>query len=253
VRQWFYDEVVANDRLALFVCFVAFIITFVVTRVITRMIRAGKGPFKDHVSTSGTHVHHAVPGIILLITGALFSVGTGSEAPWAEIAAVLIGIGTSLVLDEFALILHLSDVYWSQEGRLSVEMVSLAIACMGLSLIGFSPISFSGDATDNAVIATLLGAGLFHLLCIVVCIVKGKYQFALLGAFIPMLALACALRMARPESKWARRFYGAERMERATQRAAAFDRRFGPVMDFISDFVAGKPDAVADTQGRAAA
>ena len=81
------------------------------------MIRAGTGPFRDNVSTSGLHVHHAVPGIILLVTGAFFSVATGSESPWAEIAAVMIGIGTSLVLDEFALILHLSDVYWAEEGR----------------------------------------------------------------------------------------------------------------------------------------
>jgi len=45
----------------------------------------------------------------------------------------------ALVLDEFALILHLEDVSWSDEGRISVEMVSLAIACLGLALIGIRP------------------------------------------------------------------------------------------------------------------
>jgi hypothetical protein len=49
--------------------------------------------------------------------------------------------GTSLVLDEFAPILHLHDVYWSGEGQLSVEAVSLAAACLGLALVGFSPFS----------------------------------------------------------------------------------------------------------------
>jgi hypothetical protein len=38
------------------------------------------------------------------------------------------------VLDEFALILHLQDVYWSGEGQLSVEAVSLVAACLGLAL-----------------------------------------------------------------------------------------------------------------------
>ena len=51
----------------------------------------------------------------------------------------MIGIGTSLVLDEFALILHLSDVYWSEQGRVSIEVVSLAIAAMGLVLVGLQP------------------------------------------------------------------------------------------------------------------
>jgi hypothetical protein len=55
-----------------FVCFAAFVVTFVATRDITRMIRAGRGPFHDDVSSSGVHIHHAVPGIILLITGAFW-------------------------------------------------------------------------------------------------------------------------------------------------------------------------------------
>jgi hypothetical protein len=243
VGRWFRDEIVEHDRLPLLLCFAAFVVTFVVTRVITRTIRAGKGPFTDHVSRSGLHVHHAVPGIILLVTGAFWSVATGSEPPWAEISAVLIGIGTSLVLDEFALIVHLSDVYWSQEGRLSVEMVSLAIGCMGLVLVGFSPISFDGDATDGAIAVTLLTAGLFYVAVIVVCVVKGKYQLALIGTFVPLLGLLCALRMARPDSLWARRFYRGEQLERAEHRAAEFDHRFGRITDFIGDFVAGKPDA----------
>ncbi len=65
---------------------------------------------------------------------------------------MLIGIGTSLVLDEFALILHLQDVYWSDEGRISVEMVSLAVACIGLALVGVSPADFSGDPRTTATI-----------------------------------------------------------------------------------------------------
>ena len=51
----------------------------------------------------------------------------------------MVGVGTSLVLDEFALILRLDDVYWAEEGRISVEMVALTIGCLGLVLIGLNP------------------------------------------------------------------------------------------------------------------
>ena len=97
--------------LPLALLFVAFLLTFVITRVITRLIRAGRGPFRNNVS-GGVHIHHAVPGIILLIIGAITSVAADGTAPAGEIAAVLIGIGASLVLDEFAMILHMQDVYW---------------------------------------------------------------------------------------------------------------------------------------------
>src|SRR5215203_2947769 len=194
MASWFNEEIIRNDRLALFLCFVAFILTFITTRVITRMIRAGRGPFKNNVSSTGLHVHHAVPGVILLVVGAFVSVGTGSEVPWAEISGVLIGIGTSLVLDEFALILHLQDVYWTDEGRISVEMVSLATAALGLALVGLNPIDWSGEPDDNAQIGlTVLGIT-SHLLLIVACVVKGKYKWALFGAFIPFISVIGAIR-----------------------------------------------------------
>src|SRR5438067_770400 len=106
-------------------CFIAFVLTFAITRTITRLIRAGRGPFHDQVTSSGVHVHHAVPGLILLIVGAFVSIGAPGPGPWPSIAAVTIGIGVSLVLDEFALVLHLTDVYWTQEGRVSVDMIGL--------------------------------------------------------------------------------------------------------------------------------
>src|SRR3954453_17031444 len=109
--DWWQHDIVEAGKLPLLLCSAAFVVTFVTTRVITRMIRAGRGPFRDNVSASGTHVHHAVPGLILLVFGALMALGLNtSQSPWIEIAAVLVGTGASLVLDEFALILHLHDV-----------------------------------------------------------------------------------------------------------------------------------------------
>ena len=150
-------------------------------------------------------------------------------------------MGTSLVLDEFALILHLQDVYWADEGRISVEMVSLAMGCLGLAVVGLTPFDFSGfeggfESTliVGAVVATILGL-------IVVSVMKGKYKLALFGAFIPLCALVAAVRLARPESRWAKRRYGPEKVARAERRTASYDERFGPATAWVSDFVAGKP------------
>ena len=68
-------------------------------------------------------------------------VAAQSATGWSIASALLVGVGSSLVLDEFALILHLQDVYWSNEGRISVEMVSLAVGALGLVLVGLNPFS----------------------------------------------------------------------------------------------------------------
>lgn len=226
----------------LLVCFAAFVLTFLTTRTITRMIRAGRGPFRDNVSSSGLHVHHAVPGIILLTAGAFVAVGTsGSGSAWAIIAAALVGVGTSLVLDEFALILHLQDVYWADEGRISVEMVSLAMGCLGLAVVGLTPFDFRGVEGGVEGAVALVVVIVTILLLIVVSIMKGKYKLALFGAFIPLCALVAAVRLARPESRWAKRRYGPEKLARAEKRTAGYDARFGPATEWVSDFVAGRP------------
>ena len=150
--SWWHRDVIASGKLPLMLCFVSFVVTFVSTRTITRLIRDGRGPFRN-VTAGGTHVHHSVPGIILLMIGAFTAVGGPGTLRWLSFSAIAVGIGTSLVLDEFALILHLQDVYWSSEGQLSVEAVSLVAACLGLALVGFSPLrvpTASGWSTPPA-------------------------------------------------------------------------------------------------------
>jgi hypothetical protein len=226
-------------RLPLFLCFLAFVVTFLTTRLITRMIRADRGPFKDNVSAGGTHIHHAVPGIILLISGAFISVAASTDGGWAIAGAILVGIGSSLVLDEFALILHLQDVYWSNEGRISVEMVSLAVAVLGLVLIGIDPFRADTAVDGSTRLATFLLLGV-TVPAIAVCVDKGKFKLALFGAFIPFIAVLGAFRLARPGSRWARR-YSTAKAARASRRTARYDARFGPATDWVLDFVAGRP------------
>ena len=203
VSDWWYDNIVEPGKLPCCCASSAFVVTFILTRLITRMIRAGVGPFKNNVSASGVHIHHAVPGIILLIIGALMSLRSPSS-PWFEIAAILVGVGMSLILDEFGLILHLEDVYWSDEGRISVEMIGLTTACLGLFMLGFSPLGVD-DLTvgDISVRITLLSGLVVHGFLVLICLLKGKYRAALISLFIPVVAWVSAFRLARPRSRWA--------------------------------------------------
>src|ERR1700744_5086398 len=218
--SWWHRDEIAAGKLPLMLCFLAFVLTFVLTRTITRLIRDGRGPFRNNVTSGGLHIHHAVPGIILLIVGAFTLLATPASLPGRSVAGVLIGVGTSLVLDEFALILHLQDVYWSGEGQLSVQVVSLTAGCLGLLVAGFSPFGVVGaDSIEETFRVTpppILGVdgGLAF-----VCVLKGKYRTALFGIFLAPVALFGALRLGRPNSIWGRHRYRGKRPERATPRA----------------------------------
>jgi hypothetical protein len=119
-RFHFQDE----RRERLFLASAGFFVTFAIVRGITAMIRAGVGPLHN-VSAGGTHVHHLVWGILLLLVVGyvwLSEVGVGSS--WvASLTAVLFGVGAALTLDEFALWLNLQDVYWERQGRESIDAV----------------------------------------------------------------------------------------------------------------------------------
>src|SRR5262245_25562123 len=137
VNTWWQHEVVHGYKGPLLLSFIAFVVTFVTTRSITRLIRDGKGPFHN-ISSGGVPMHHSTPGVILLIAGGFSAVGAPPLSVWIYFAAALVGIGASLVLDEFAMIFRLQDVYWTQEGQLSVNVVTLAGACVGLAAAGVS-------------------------------------------------------------------------------------------------------------------
>jgi hypothetical protein len=130
----------APRRERLFLSSVAFYLTFAVVRGITHAIRAGMGPFHD-VTTGGVHVHHLVWGILLLLGVGylwLLQVGAGdprSSHPLSRLTAVLYGVGAALTLDEFALWLNLRDVYWTREGRESIDAVLLFGALLSAGLL----------------------------------------------------------------------------------------------------------------------
>ncbi|TPG29598.1 hypothetical protein [Mycolicibacterium hodleri] len=245
LTDWWQYEVVDGYKGPLLLSFTAFVVTFLTTRTITRLIRAGKGPFHN-VSSGGVHMHHSTPGVVLLIVGGFTGIGSPPLSVWTYFAALLVGVGASLVLDEFAMIFRLQDVYWSQEGQLSVNVVTLAAACVGLATVGVSPVQVP-DLPAN--IAAFRYAAVVVLLAnfvlVAVTALKGKYPTALMGLFISPVAWVAAVRLARPTSPWARWRYSAAKRARAQRRAAAFDHRWAPVRRHWDDFIGGTPTLVS--------
>ena len=194
--SWWHRDVIAAGKLPLMLCFVSFVVTFVSTRTITRLIRDGRGPFRN-VTAGGTHVHHSVPGIILLMIGAFTAVG--GPARWA--------------------------------GCRSPR-----------SLVGFSPLRVPDmGSAERLLRISATGLLVIDACLALVCILKGKYRTGLFGLFLPPVGLFGAVRLARPNSIWARRRYHGERLERATRRAADFDRHWKPVQADWEDFIGGRP------------
>ena len=134
----FERAIVDTGRLPQFLFFTSFLFSWGFIRTSAYLIRAQVGWWPGNVEVGGTHIHHLVWGIILLLITGWIGVTREPAAPWHEILAVLFGVGTGLTLDEFALWLNLKDVYWSKEGRRSYDAVIVAVILTGFVLVGFA-------------------------------------------------------------------------------------------------------------------
>jgi len=137
-----YEERFPSPRRErLFLASVGFFVTVFVVRGITLAIHYDIGPFHN-VSFHGRHIHHMVWGILLLLLVGycwLMEVGTGSAASLhflGRLTAMLYGVASALILDEFALWLNLSDVYWQRQGRESYEAMALFGSFLAMGLLG---------------------------------------------------------------------------------------------------------------------
>ncbi|MFD7443467.1 hypothetical protein [Streptomyces sp. NPDC059909] len=243
--NWFYRNIVEPGKLPLLIALASFVLTFLITRMVTRLIRAGKGPF-GNVKSGGLHIHHVVPGVVLTVIGGFGAVASAEHTgPGAIVFAVIFGIGAGLVLDEFALILHLDDVYWTEAGRKSVEAVVLTTALLLLILGGFAPLGVNDlteDERDDRRVFLLTLAVNFGF--VLITLFKGKFRMAVIGTLVPFIAIIGAIRLARPASPWARRVYRRRPRSRARAILRAFrhDKRWtGPGRKF-QDLIGGAPD-----------
>jgi hypothetical protein len=193
------------------------VITFLGTRFITARIHARRGRLSD-IKLGTLHLHHMIWGVGLVLLSGLLEFSLRPEWPSNAALAIPFGAGTALILDEFALILYLRDVYWSREGRRSIEAV--LVMAVGLAMLG--------QLLDPGTLPDLRREFLVALVAlwvvgIAVSLAKGKPFTALAGVLFPYLLMVGSVRLARPDSIWAHRFY--RRNERKARRAEA---RFRP-------------------------
>ncbi|GAA4676798.1 hypothetical protein GCM10023215_06510 [Pseudonocardia yuanmonensis] len=249
---WFTETFVATGRLPLFSFLCAFLVAFLFIRFSVRMIRAQVSWWPGNVTPGGLHIHHVVFGMVMMLVAGFGLIALASADAMVPnvILASLFGIGSALVLDEFALILHLSDVYWSTQGRSSIDAVFVAFTVTGLFLCGLHPLGFNDDfigvTTGDALeVALTLVFFALQLLLVVITLAKGKLWTGLLGLFLTPLLLVTAIRLARPGSPWARWRYlvRPKKMERAVHREKRFRVPVVRAKIAVQEAIAGRFDA----------
>ncbi|GEL97069.1 hypothetical protein [Cellulomonas terrae] len=248
---WYDAVFVQTGRSPALWALVGFLITFAVVRTVTRRIHARQvehedtsGPVRD-VYIGGVHVHHQVWGILLVLVSGLLTFRFRPESPWIDVLALLFGAGAALTLDEFALWFHLDDVYWSTDGRKSIDAILVGGALGGAILLAVSPVGTTNESNLPAWLYSILVAT--HLAFALVCVLKGKLATGILGVVVPTLAWIGAARLAKPESYWARRRYRGTKLDRSRH-------RFGPAYqarrDRLRDLLGGAPaDGPGGTPG----
>jgi hypothetical protein len=125
----FREELDATQRSAL-LSWLSFSTTFGAVRGITYSIRAGRGPFHN-ISAGGEHLHHYMWGIGMLAGVGAIAVHGDERTRRHPAVALSYGTGLALIVDEFALLLDLKDVYWAKQGRISVDIAIGGIAAAG--------------------------------------------------------------------------------------------------------------------------
>jgi lysyl-tRNA synthetase class 2 len=209
---------------------------FLFIRTSARMIRAQVRWWPGNVETSGgLHIHHLVWGIVTVMVTGFLAFATMPGPPWLEILAVAFGVGCGLTLDEFALWLHLEDVYWAREGRSSVDAVVVATVFGGMIVAGAAPL----DTEKGGSIAAISAVVIVNLVFVFFAIYKGKRFSALVGSFVPLVAIIASARLARPSSRWARRRYADGSAKAA--RAARRDARVTGLQNRVMGLLAGTP------------
>ena len=258
------DLAIPPGRQPLLWCLIAFLLTFLVTRTIVRYIRHNAGndtPPKwwqpRNIGHGTVHIHHVVIGVILVMVSGvtMVTLAVDGGVPEFTAAAIFFGMGAALVLDEFALILHLQDVYWSEDGRTSVDAVFAAVAVAGLLILGFNPLSFFDIdiwREDQTLLAraTVVGIAVLTLALAVVVLLKGKVWTGLVGMFITPLLIIGAVRVSRPHAPWARWRYGnrPRRMHRSLERERRLRRPVVQAKLWLQHVVAGEPHFPDDTE-----
>jgi len=218
-----------------FVVLVAFLMSFLAIRTSARLTRSVSW-WPGGVETGGVHVHHLVWGICLMLLCGFLAFAAPLGDPWWHIVAIGFGVGAGFTLDEFALWVRLQDVYWAEEGRASFDAVVCTCAFAGLIVIGTRPFGLDEPSSifgTAAVVGGILGLA-------IACFAKGRVFLGIVGIFIPVIALAGAVRLAKPASLWAKWRYDPAKLDKARHRFAV-TRSGARMRRRMADLIAGAP------------
>jgi hypothetical protein len=219
--------------------FLAILVTFLITRMVTRLIRSGSGTGAGlgNVRIGGNHVHHQVFGILIIIGTGIALISATPQGAALDAAAAVFGAGVGLTVDEFALWLHLEDVYWADQGRKSVDAIFCVLVITG-ALIGGT--DFVTGRVGTAAWWSSVAVIAVNLVLCVICLLKGKVVTGVIGIVVGVVALIGAVRLAKPGSWWAVHRY-ASRPRRASRAASRYDQRHQERWNRLRDLVAGAP------------
>jgi hypothetical protein len=206
-----------------------------------------------------------VVGVILMaVAGVLSFTQFNYHEIVYNIAAIFFGGGLALTLDEFAMIFHLRDVYWAEEGRTSIDAILLGAAGAGAVLLMASPFTNAGEAKpvsqgadDWGFDADTIRAPIWFVLLLgfavaIIVLLKKKPIMAIIGFILLPVGIVSACRLAKPHSPWAKWFYRtrkesgraakrrARKLERSTYRFT--EGRSGRFERWFSDLIGGAPD-----------
>jgi hypothetical protein len=212
----------------------ASLLTFAATRVYTRLARLHSW---RSGRVGGVHLHHLVVGNVLVLICGMFQLAFQPGDIGVDILSAGFGIGAAFVLDEFALSVHLRDVYWTPEGRHSIE-VSVIWALLGLLLLtGISPFGIH-DQTEIPRIVGFSVVAVNIVLSVITCL-KGKLTLGLLSIFLPPVGVVAATRLARPGSVWAQLFYSGPKLAEARRRCDPATSSLEALRHRLTDLVGG--------------
>jgi hypothetical protein len=142
VGELFHAHVRDRPKRRLFLAAIGFFVTFGVARAVAYAAYRNVGPIR-YVYVEGTHIHHLVFGIFLLLAVGfcwLIEVGTGERSSSllaSRLMSLLYGVGAALTLDEFALWLNVQEgIYWTRRDLTSLDAVVLFGAALLIGIWG---------------------------------------------------------------------------------------------------------------------
>jgi lysyl-tRNA synthetase, class II len=219
-------------------------------RFSTRMIRAQVKWWPGNVTPGGLHLHHMLFGVVISFLCGGLLIGIRPEGTWFDLLAFGFGLGTGLVLDEFALVVFLDDVYWREEGRVSLDAVFAVVSLLLFALIGIHPAAADVDPGERASRWAAAISLLLPAVFVVITVLKGKVFMAIVGLFLLPFAVVGAIRVAKPGSPWARaRYTKRERKMALAHRRFPVDRRRLRWRRRIEELVGGRPSIPPAGQG----